>query len=181
MRSTTPRVKEFYSVLSKKTVKGTAASQVDVHLNERDGALVWKDLCAFYNFGGDKEARITWILGELTSLKLRHDTHGGFDKFQDEFGKKCLELAHMEMDLQDVLKKSIFLQGIEDVAYTAVKDDCKKVTFRETVELLRSKSRDLSKTNHGGGGRGYNRRQNRKQKPSDSDSETEQWYPVAET
>ena len=38
------RVKEFFSVLSKKTAKSSAASTIDKHLKTMDGVLVWNDL-----------------------------------------------------------------------------------------------------------------------------------------
>jgi len=153
---------EFYSLLSKKTAKGTAATIVDGHQSERDGALAWRDLVKHYEFGGDKETRTTSLLGELTSLRLYYDSNGGFDKYYHLFTTKCLELTRMGHALDDTLKKTLFLQGIMDAGYDAIKDDCKTHDYAKTIDLLRSKARDLGRVNSRAGNRKANNRAQQK-------------------
>lgn len=155
------RVTEFFSVLAKKTAKGTASSKVDKHLDTMDGVLVWRDFKKFYDFGGNKDTRTTTLLGEITNLKLFHDSHGGFDKYYNAFEEKCLELYKMKHPLDDVLKKTLFLNGIHDNGYQAVKDDCKREDYETTVDLLRDKARELGRTSGRSGDRRTNNRRSR--------------------
>ena len=66
------RVKEFYFILFKKTAKETASAIIDEHDEpEIDGCLIWRDLVAKYDHGGNREAKIE-VLQETLSSTMTH-------------------------------------------------------------------------------------------------------------
>ncbi|CAB9504664.1 hypothetical protein SEMRO_204_G085980.1 [Seminavis robusta] len=130
------RNQEFYSILSKKLAKGNAASKVDAHLATMDGALVWKDMCDYYDFGGDKESRITSLIGDLTKHFLHPESHGGFDSYHNLFVEKCLELDNAGIKVPPAIQKTLFLEGIKDRAYESVKDSCTSIDYDTAVDKL---------------------------------------------
>jgi len=153
--------KSFHAILSKKTAKGTAASLVDKHEEEGDGALAWADLVEFYDFGGDKEVRSSDLMNELLNIKLLYDTPGGFNKYANTFETKANELEKVPFKLEDSFKKTLFLRNILDRDYTAVKDNCTNKTYREAVNALRTKARDLGRVDQKGPTRGNNNKRTR--------------------
>ncbi|CAB9498974.1 expressed unknown protein [Seminavis robusta] len=161
------RNQEFYSILSKKLAKGTAASKVDVHLATMDGALVWKDICDYYDFGGDKESRITSLIGDLTKHYLYPESSGGYDTYYNRFDEKCQELDLAGIQVPSAIKKTLFLEGIKDRAYEAVKDTCASVDYESAVDKLRTKAIALGKANS----RSYPRRSNKKARKGDYDDD----------
>ena len=156
---------DFYSILTKKLAKGSATSVVDGYFQSQDGPLTWLELTELYNFGGDKDSRMVTILDDLTNQHLRHDSRGGFVGYKNSFENKVNELICAEPDpikrenmFPDILKKSMFLKGIEDRDYSTVKDSVDGLTYVQTVNKLYKKAVELGKAD----GRGERRQQYRR-------------------
>ena len=139
------KVKQFHSVLSLRLAKGSASTWISKYEDEMDGVLAWRDLSKYYSHGGNKEILITNIVNELTSLQLRHDSNGGFQKYLVNFEDKIRDLSQLDFDIPDPLKKTYFLNGIVDRDYDTTKDMCEKLTYKETIDTIRSKAIKLGK------------------------------------
>ena len=144
--------KQFYSILSKKLSKGAATSMIDYYTDEEDGPLSWMDLREHYDFQGDKDSRMVSLMDELTDLVLHHNSHGGFNHYKNRFESKVNEMVASESDpkiraimMPDTLKKVVFLRGITDPDYQAVKDNVDGFNYRQTVSKLFKKALDLNK------------------------------------
>src|SRR5512146_2257477 len=139
------KVKQFHSVLSLRLAKGSASTWISKYEDDMDGVLAWRDLSKYYSHGGNKEILIANTVNELTSLQLRHDSHGGFQKYLANFEDKIRDLTQLDFDIPDPLKKTYFLNGIVDRDYETTKDMCEKLNYRDAVDTIRSKAIKLGK------------------------------------
>jgi hypothetical protein len=139
------KVKQFHSVLSLRLAKGSASTWISKYEDEMDGVLAWRELSKYYSHGGNKEILITNTVNELTALQLRHDSNGGFQKYLANFEDKVRDLAQLDFNIPDPLKKTYFLQGIVDRDYETTKDMCEKLNYKDTVDTIRSKAIKLGK------------------------------------
>ena len=94
-------------------------------------------------------------------LRLEYNTPGGMEKYISEFERLLDMLNNAEQPLDEDKKHTIFLEGIVDRDYDAVKDICMKYDYEETVLTLRNKSVELGKsTNPRNNRRNANQQQN---------------------
>ena len=121
--------------------------------------------------------RTATLLNELLALKLNHDSHGGFDAYKNKFESKLLEMENMgKTKLDDLVKRTMFINGINDNSYNYTKDDCADKDYRETVTTLRNKAVAMGKANKvkSASRRTNNRRRNNKKSKQRDDQDTDQ-------
>jgi len=141
------RCRNMYSILQFRTAMGTAGSEVANYESTEDGALAWKNLKDYYDQEGDKDIFETKCLKEISNLKLRFNSPGGFDRFHDEFEKLCRHIAECGEPLSEREKRAFLLNGIEDSDYSATKDLCAYDVYSTVVAKLRRKAADLGRQN----------------------------------
>ena len=161
--------KTLHQILRKVTAGGTALSKVLTHNSTQDGVETWYDLKNYYDQEGNSKTYGARLLGQLADLKLTYNSYGGMDKYISDFEKIALELERIN-PLDDDVKKTFFMRGIQDRDYIAKKDLCSPYDYRTTVLEMRNKAAELGKasgtgrssrrttnntnTNHGKGGKG---------------------------
>jgi hypothetical protein len=107
-----------FSMLKKKTSKGTALAKVKKYDATRDGALAWLDLKEYYNQEGDKKTYGAECLKNLVTLTLEHANRGGMDDYINRFELIIDQLQESDQPLTEDQKKVFFLQGITDHSYS---------------------------------------------------------------
>jgi len=138
-------VTKFYKVLKFITAKGTAKSKVRKFATNKDGVLAYSYLRRYYDLDGDKRVYGTSVLNEVLQLELHYNSTGGFDFYLSKFEEYCTQLDDCDQGLSEQQKHTFFLSGIKDEDYTAIKDQCDKKSFDESVLDFRTKAIKLGK------------------------------------
>jgi hypothetical protein len=136
-----------FSMLKKKTSKGTALAKVKKYDVTRDGALAWLDLKQYYNQEGDKKTYGAECLKSLVTLTLEHANRGGMDDYINRFELIIDQLQESDQPLTEDQKKVFFLKGIQDHSYSNTRDLCQPptVTFMGCMKMMKQKSNEFNK------------------------------------
>ena len=164
-------VTKFYKVLKFITAKGTAKSKVRKFAKSKDGVLAYSYLRRYYDLDGDKLVYGTSVLNEVLQLELHYNSPGGFDSYLSKFEEYCTQLDDCDQGLSEQQKHTFFLSGIKDEDYTAIKDQCDKKSFDESVLDLRTKAMKLGKA---GGSKRFKRRMNKVTTEEDDEKDNQQ-------
>ena len=143
------KCKALYAILRKSLAGGMAISKVTKFKSDRDGALAWDALKAYYDQNGNKDVFGQSSLQNLMNLKLEYNSFGGMDKYVNDFELYVTQLVEAEQELTDAQKKTFFLNGIQDRDYSATKDMCDDLDYEGTVLKLRKKALLLHKESGG--------------------------------
>jgi hypothetical protein len=81
---------------------------------------------------------------QLLELQLQYNSYGGMEKYTSEFEKYVQELEDIA-PLSEMMKKTLFLEGIKDNDYNAKKDVCSLLTYEKCVQEMRNKAIELKK------------------------------------
>ena len=82
----------FYTILNNLCTKGLVRSKIQSFNDQRDGALVWKNLKEYYDQDGGKQPFGTQALEQIFSLKLMYNSHGGFDNYMSKFEQCFIQM-----------------------------------------------------------------------------------------
>ncbi len=138
-------VMDVYAILKMKTASGIASSKVKHYNSMHDGAQAWLELYTFYHKVGDKNQFIYNVLSELMNLRFSNGTPGGIDHYISDH-ETCIErLENSELLLPSLVKKCLFLRGIEHDKFEATKEICAKdqETLQGTVLQVRRRATTL--------------------------------------
>jgi hypothetical protein len=135
----------MHAILSRHTAKGTALSHVIRFNDTRDGVLAWKALKDYYDQEGNKTLYDNKLWADLRSLKLKHTTYGGFDKYHSDFEIICKQLEEAGSPVPEEQKKMYFIENIEDRDFQNTKDLCAHEVYTNAVQKLRYKAALLGK------------------------------------
>ena len=135
---------ELHAILMKKTAKGLAASMIEAHMTDQDGVRAWNDMCSYYDNGGNKELQATTAMTALMNLRLEAHSHGGYENYVSKFTQWELELERAGTTVDELVLKTMFLNGIVDPAYSSVKDDCRDADLKTTKQTIRLKAQTLN-------------------------------------
>ncbi len=130
---------ELHAILMKKTAKGLAASMVEAHMSDQDGVRAWNDMCTYYDNGGNKELQATTAMTAMMNLRLDAQSHGGYENYVSKFTQRELELERAGTTVDELVLKTMFLNGIVDPAYSSVKDDCREADLKTLKDYTRRK------------------------------------------
>ena len=140
------RVKEIFHILKMKTVAGTASLRVSKYAKLEDGALAWKNLKDFYDNEGNKDLHRQTCLTDLLAIRYTAATQGGFNRYVNDFEQVVKQIdeagAH---ELDESLKKNIFLTGIHDQDFEAIKEVCRCMPYDQMVTALYQKAAELKR------------------------------------
>jgi hypothetical protein len=126
-------VRDLYGILANRLAGGLASAKVTKHSDTLDGVKAWKDLLAYWDLCGNQESYGSQKIAELIALEFKGNAHGGIDSYISKFESLCLELARANQHVDDWLKKTFFLKGINDPNFDPIKDLCSKATLQETI------------------------------------------------
>ena len=115
-------VQEFFSILLFKTEGGTAQEKVQAHQSTLDGVLAGRNLMKKYDYGGDKELNASQISEDLENLRLDKNTRGGYSWYESRFEKLTREMEGCGAPIPDFLKRSMFVNKIEDDTFKNITD-----------------------------------------------------------
>jgi hypothetical protein len=131
------RVKEIFHILKMKTVAGTASLRVSKYAKLEDGALAWKNLKDFYDNEGNKDLHRQTCLTDLLAIRYNATTQGGFNRYVNDFEQVVKQIDDAGVhELDESLKKNIFLTGIHDQDFEAIKEVCRCMPYDQMVTAL---------------------------------------------
>jgi len=149
-------------------------SQVEssqVCYENKDGVLAYSYLRRYYDLDGDKRVYGTSVLNEVLQLELNNNSPGGFDFYLSKFEEYSTQLDDYDQGPSEQQKHTLFLGGIKDEDYTAIKDQCDKKSFDEFVLDLRTKAIKLGKA---GGSKRFKQRTNKLAMEEDDEKDNQQ-------
>jgi hypothetical protein len=110
-----------------------------------DGYLAWRDLYENYEEMGNKDELVTAYWKELCNLKLEYNSFGGFENL-------ALSLEELGHPVEDVFKKTTFINGISDPDFSMSKSIAQKDnTYKAAKLTLQQKAIELKRLSGPGG------------------------------
>ena len=120
-------------MIKKVTDKESAKTKIRSHEATKDVVLAYSEMRYYYDLDGDKNIYGKTKIIDILSLKLHHNSPGGFDKYLSTFEELCNKLGACDQGLTDAQKHKFFLNEIKDEDFENIKDNCDKKSFKETV------------------------------------------------
>ena len=145
-------------MIKKVTDKESAKIKIRSHEATKDVVLAYSEMRYYYDLDGDKNIYGKTKIIDILSLKLHHNSPGGFDKYLSTFEELYDKLEACHQGLTDTHKRTIFLNGIKYEDFENVKDNCDNKAFKETVLEFKNKGIKLGKS--GGTTKRYQQRNN---------------------
>lgn len=128
------------------TAGGTAVTIVKKYSATQNGRLAWLTLPNWYEGQGSKNIIAHRTMKDLQTLKLTRDTIGGAEAYISKFEDSLVSLEETGYPYQEGMKKINFLNGIEDITYSALVDVLSEnddKTYEECILAIRKKSVDV--------------------------------------
>ena len=135
-------VSDLYHTLVSKTAHGIATARI-MQAHMTDGVIAWNNLVKFYKFLGNRDSFAYGKLKELNSFQYHSSSAGSMDAYINKFEHLCVDTENTVKVLSNVMKKTLFLNGINEPVFTSMKDVLHDAMLEETLIEIRKKALSL--------------------------------------
>jgi len=118
------RCETLYNLLNKACTRGDAYAKIKKYESTYDVYKAWKELVKYYFTKGNIEAYAMNNISKLMNLSLEYKTPSGIEQYILKYQETINNLKEINQPMDDVLKKTFFLNSIKDPYYKPIKTLC---------------------------------------------------------